>query len=223
MSVTPSGVIFCRTHLWVDALRMMLAAVPVDVVGATQTQDRCLKLVEAHNPDVLAIDSGSSTLDDDLRLVRACCAASPRTRVVMLSDIVEGVAIQAALDAGVTAFAFRTAAAEAVVGAVREAVKYSTAVEAVQPTAEVAPSSTPRQPTVGLTSRELEILGIAARGLSNGRIAQMLWITEHTVKFHLSNVYRKLGVSNRTEASRWAHVRGIRIDPSTLGELPAPN
>ena len=54
-----------------------------------------------------------------------------------------------------------------------------------------------------LTNRELEILRLAAQGMTNGRIARDLWVTEQTVKFHLSNTYRKLGVSNRTEASRY--------------------
>ncbi len=54
-----------------------------------------------------------------------------------------------------------------------------------------------------LTRREIEILSYAAQGLSNGAIARELWVTEPTVKFHLSNVYRKLGVKNRTEASRY--------------------
>jgi DNA-binding NarL/FixJ family response regulator len=48
-----------------------------------------------------------------------------------------------------------------------------------------------------------------AEGLSNQKIAKQLWVTEQTVKFHLSNIYRKLGVANRTEASRWAHRRGL--------------
>ena len=48
-----------------------------------------------------------------------------------------------------------------------------------------------------------------AEGHSNAQLARMLWVTEQTVKFHLSNVYRKLGVSNRTEASRWAQLNGL--------------
>ena len=62
-------------------------------------------------------------------------------------------------------------------------------------------------PTHGkLTPRELEILQLVAGGASNGLIARQLWVTEQTVKFHLSNVYRKLGVANRTEAGHYAHV-----------------
>jgi DNA-binding NarL/FixJ family response regulator len=60
-----------------------------------------------------------------------------------------------------------------------------------------------------LTPRELEVLQLMASGSSNGEIARTLWVTEQTVKFHLSNVYRKLEVANRTEASHYAHVNGL--------------
>ena len=60
-----------------------------------------------------------------------------------------------------------------------------------------------------LTRRELEILLLAAEGHTNGQIARSLWVTEQTVKFHLSNTYRKLGVANRTEASRYAHLHEL--------------
>ena len=55
----------------------------------------------------------------------------------------------------------------------------------------------------------MEILRLTAEGHSNSELAKMLWVTEQTVKFHLSNIYRKLDVSNRTEASRWALVNGL--------------
>jgi DNA-binding NarL/FixJ family response regulator len=60
-----------------------------------------------------------------------------------------------------------------------------------------------------LTDRELEILRLVAQGYTNGKIARELWVTEQTVKFHLSNTYRKLGVANRTEASRYAHLNDL--------------
>ena len=72
----------------------------------------------------------------------------------------------------------------------------------------------------GLTARELEILRLVAGGLSNARIAAKLWVTEQTVKFHLSNVYRKLGVGNRTEASHHAHVHGML--PHAVQGPPVP-
>ena len=60
-----------------------------------------------------------------------------------------------------------------------------------------------------LTLREKEILALVAEGATNGQIARTLWVTEQTVKFHLSNTYRKLGVSNRTEASHYAHLNNL--------------
>lgn len=67
-----------------------------------------------------------------------------------------------------------------------------------------------------LSARELEVLRLVAAGSTNGEIAGKLWITEQTVKFHLSNIYRKLDVGNRTEASRYAHLNGL------VGPEPQP-
>ena len=69
----------------------------------------------------------------------------------------------------------------------------------------------PRRPA--LTARELEIVHLVARGYTNAQIAQRLWVTKWTVKFHLVNAYRKLGVSNRTQAARYLFDHG-------LSELP---
>jgi DNA-binding CsgD family transcriptional regulator len=85
------------------------------------------------------------------------------------------------------------------------------------PTNGSAPSSLPPvsagsevdEDDVALTRREREILALVAEGHSNRELARMLWVTEQTVKFHLSNIYRKLDVANRTEASRWAHRNGL--------------
>jgi DNA-binding CsgD family transcriptional regulator len=60
-----------------------------------------------------------------------------------------------------------------------------------------------------------------ADGHSNAQLARMLWVTEQTVKFHLSNIYRKLDVANRTEASRWAQLHGLLDGRNTNGASPA--
>jgi len=67
-----------------------------------------------------------------------------------------------------------------------------------------------------LTDRELEILRFVASGATNAEIARQLWITQQTVKFHVSNVYRKLDVGNRTEACHYAHVNGLLPDGEAL-------
>jgi DNA-binding CsgD family transcriptional regulator len=61
----------------------------------------------------------------------------------------------------------------------------------------------------GLTRREVEVLSLVSRGWTNRTVARTLWVTDETVKFHLSNIYRKLGVANRAEASQWAAECGI--------------
>jgi DNA-binding NarL/FixJ family response regulator len=66
-----------------------------------------------------------------------------------------------------------------------------------------------------LTPRELEVLHAVAEGHSNAQIGRQLWVTEQTVKFHLSNIYRKMGVSNRTEAMRRGIMRGAVSPPNT--------
>ena len=66
----------------------------------------------------------------------------------------------------------------------------------------------------GLTERETSILKALARGLSNDGIGKELWVAEQTVKFHLTNIYRKLGVSNRTEATRYAYENGLVDSPT---------
>jgi DNA-binding CsgD family transcriptional regulator len=76
-------------------------------------------------------------------------------------------------------------------------------------TAPARPGPVASEVAPELTRREMEILRLVAEGHSNSQLARMLWVTEQTVKFHLSNIYRKLDVANRTEASRWAQLRGL--------------
>jgi DNA-binding CsgD family transcriptional regulator len=77
----------------------------------------------------------------------------------------------------------------------------------------------------GLTRRELEVLRLVSRGATNRSVAATLWVTDQTVKFHLSNVYRKLGVRNRFEAARWAWENGLLDEESatTRVELTVPD
>jgi DNA-binding CsgD family transcriptional regulator len=66
----------------------------------------------------------------------------------------------------------------------------------------------------GLTRRELEVLRLVSEGRSNKAVAAILWVTDQTVKFHLSNIYRKLAVKNRFEATRWARESGVLLGQS---------
>jgi DNA-binding NarL/FixJ family response regulator len=84
------------------------------------------------------------------------------------------------------------------------------ALRLAQRTAIHVASSLPSMPEdEALTRREREILQLVAEGHSNAVIGRTLWLAEQTVKFHLSNVYRKIGVQNRTAAARWAELHGV--------------
>ena len=78
------------------------------------------------------------------------------------------------------------------------------------------------EPNCPLTGRELEILRAVAKGYANARIGRELWISEQTVKFHLSKIYRKLEVSNRTEASRYVLMHDLVASRRRVRRLPVP-
>ena len=81
-----------------------------------------------------------------------------------------------------------------------------------------------------LTRRELEILKLVSEGRSNRQVGQVLWVTDQTVKFHLANIYRKLGVGSRYDAARWAQEHGVldvTLEPAgevvAIGDAPNGN
>jgi DNA-binding NarL/FixJ family response regulator len=156
-------------------------------------------------PDVVLVDEPANA-EVGLERIRALRAAAPAAKVILLSSRMEQEWLAEAAAAGIDAAVAKTSL-DAVGVLVREVavghVFHSFG------TAGPAPRERNDRAAQGLTARELEILGLVASGASNGRIARELWVTEQTVKFHLSNLYRKLGVANRTEASHFAHVNGL--------------
>jgi len=145
-------------------------------------------------------------------------------RVIVLTTIEEPKAVDAALEAGAAAYVMKTALPDDFTAAVRQAFSQSvylpTGRNGAQPEQldeELTPAGQPI-----LTHRELEILRPVANGASNADVAAALWITEQTVKFHLSNIYRKLGVANRTEAARWAQQHQVLGDEAGSRTQTAP-
>jgi len=78
----------------------------------------------------------------------------------------------------------------------------------------------PQAPAHGLTNRELEVLGLVAQGKSNDEIARTLFVTTKTVKYHLTSIFQKLGVKNRTEAAAFALTHGLGKAPKPGGKRP---
>jgi DNA-binding NarL/FixJ family response regulator len=206
-----TGVI-CDSHpMWLDAVEQVLRRIGINVVGKTTSTSEALSMVEEHNPDLLITELESPAGDlSGLALIERVRAARPSVRPIVLSMHTDAQVIDAALVAGASAYVVKTAHPEDLASAVRQAFSHSVYLagrRAVAPVPAPEPAAVDDSP--GLTRRELEILRLVAEGHSNAQLARMLWVTEQTVKFHLSNIYRKLDVANRTEASRWAQVNGL--------------
>ena len=222
MSGTPqqSGVI-CDGHpMWLDAVEQVLRRIGIDVVGKTTSTSEALSVVEEHKPDLLITElEGNSGDLSGLVLIERARAAAPNVRPIVLSMHQDNQVIDSALAAGASAYVVKTARPEDLASAIRQAFSHSVYLAGWRPTApQPVKKNAEAVESPGLTRRELEILRLVAEGHSNAQLARMLWVTEQTVKFHLSNVYRKLDVANRTEASRWAQVNGLLevSEPTTL-------
>ena len=196
--------------MWLDAVELVLQQrTGVDVLAKTTSTSEALELTEQHRPDLLitAVEHAPGELSGFVLIERAR-AAVPELRPIVLSMHAEPETIEAAFAAGASAYVVKTASPEDLASAVRQTFSHSVYLPGRAPTtAARARQRVEDEPE--LTRRELEILRLVAEGHSNAQLARMLWVTEQTVKFHLSNIYRKLEVANRTEASRWAQVHGL--------------
>jgi DNA-binding NarL/FixJ family response regulator len=167
-------------------------------------------------PDVMLIDDLDHS-DLALDLIRRVRSERPDTAVIVLTMGNDGDWLDAVFAAGAAGAISKATHPAALATLVRETVSR----HIVHPHKELGEADE-RLPDalaseeMTLTGRELEVLRLVAAGSTNGEIARTLWVTEQTVKFHLSNVYRKLEVGNRTEASHYAHVNGLVGAPPRL-------
>jgi len=216
--------VICDSHpMWLDAVEQVLRRIGIRVVGKTTSTSEALAMVEEHRPDLLITELNGANDDlSGLALIERSRAAVPSLRPLVLSMHQDAQIIDAALVAGASAYVVKTAHPEDLASAVRQAFSHSVYLAGRRKLAPVTVgASVQGDDEPGLTRRELEILRLVAEGHSNAQLARMLWVTEQTVKFHLSNIYRKLDVANRTEASRWAQLHGLLDGLSANGAAPA--
>jgi DNA-binding NarL/FixJ family response regulator len=203
-------VILDRHPLWLDALERLLDRVGVTVVGKTTSAAAALAAIEQLRPRVLIAEYDAlEQSEDGVSTLRRAVEVDPEVYAVVVAGSDDPEEIDAAFAAGASVYCVKTAEPDDLASAVRQAFQSSIYYaggrgRAIAPAASSASLAAP-----ALTKREIEILQLVAEGHSNSQLAKMLWVTEQTVKFHLSNIYRKLDVANRTEASRWAQVHGL--------------
>jgi DNA-binding NarL/FixJ family response regulator len=211
-----TAVVLDRHLLWAEAVEHVMNRVGVEIVGKATSGVEALLLIQRLRPDLLVTDIDA---DDGsvagLKCLQEARKLMPGLRGIVLASSEDEHQIDAALHAGASAYVVKTAHPDDFASAVRQAFSHSVyfAHTTRRPKAQV-PDGNASADQADLTKREREILRLAAEGHSNAQLASILWVTEQTVKFHLSNVYRKLNVSNRTEAARWAQVHGLVALPS---------
>jgi DNA-binding NarL/FixJ family response regulator len=190
----------------------------------TTSEAQALQLLRQHQPDVLIFEpeACSSTTP---RFLAAAHDTVPGLKAVAVSTVDDSETIRTTLRSGAWAYVFKQAEPDDIAVAVRQAFSHSihfahTSDPGEMANATAAVQSDGSEPSV-LTRREREILVLVTEGKSNSAMARELWVTEQTVKFHLSNIYRKLDVANRTAASRWAHEHGI-VSAAAVADDPTP-
>jgi len=195
--------------LWLQAMAEVVERAGVRLVGSTTDPLVALELVESHLPDVFVM-----TLEEQLgdiggyEFLRRVKSLSPKTRAIVVSADDDPDTIEVAFAYGATAFCNTSAEPDELGVAIRQSFSRSIhLVSVTQSPYQATPSASDED--TELTRRQIQILRLVSEGHSNSQVARMLWITEQTVKFHLSNIYRKLEVANRTEASRWAQLHGL--------------
>jgi len=188
-------------------LRRALEADGFEVVGEASSGDELLSLVRRRQPEVVLLDLAMPGVPG-LSCIDQIVAAQPAVHVVALAESADPVQIEAVFKHGARGYVVKTIENRDLSSAIRQAVD-GTAYHAYGLPA-LRQDSAARG--AGLTEQELTVVKGVARGLSNRAIARELYVTEQTVKFHLTNVYRKLGLANRTEAARWVFHRGLITD-----------
>jgi DNA-binding NarL/FixJ family response regulator len=179
-----------------------------EVVGEANTGSQVLPLVRRTNPDLVILDLRMPGVDG-LTCLEQIREQHADVKVVVLSMSTDPSVIQAALKRGASAYVVKSVNPMDLPSVLRQAIE-GTVFSAVG-LEESGESESARD--LGLTSREVTIIQALSRGLSNQAIGKELWVAEQTVKFHLTNIYRKLGVANRTEAVRLAYQHGLIENP----------
>jgi len=181
----------------------------IEVVGEASSGDEAIRLVEELRPDVLVSDVVMPGMDG-VEVARLLREKHPELRILALSAYDENAFVFGLLSAGAMGYVLKEEALDTIVEAIRAASRgeswLSPRVAAKVMKRGIGTEEVP------LTERELEVLRLMAKGLSNKGIASELFISERTVKFHISNILSKLGVFSRTEAVLYAIRRGwVRV------------
>jgi DNA-binding NarL/FixJ family response regulator len=182
-------------------LTLLGQAGDITVVGEAADGQQALDVAEQVQPDVVLMDLSMPVMNGDAATGRLL-AQFPHTKVIALTSFSDRDRVNSALAAGAVGYLLKDCQPGELLRAIRAAAEGHAPLDPRVATA-LLPSRESR-PQELLSAREREVLELAAEGRANKQIGRALGISESTVKVHLGNIYRRIGVSDRTSAAMWA-------------------
>jgi DNA-binding NarL/FixJ family response regulator len=206
------GVLVVDDHPMLRAglAQLLQQADDITLIGLAADGAKGVELALDAHPDVVLMDLEMPGLDgiEATRRIRASCE---HTQVVILTSFSDRARILDALDAGAAGYLLKDAEPDQLLRGIRAAA-VGEAPLAPRAASELLAERHETRPASGLTPREREVLAMVAEGLPNKLIARRLEISEKTVKAHLTRIYERLGVSDRTQAALWAQRHRLGVD-----------
>lgn len=181
---------------------LLSTAADLEVVGEAADGRQAVELAAATEPDVVLMDLSMPVLDG-IEATRQILDRAPAIRVIALTSFADQDKVAGMLASGAVGYLLKDSEPADLLAAVRSA---SAGGAPLDPRVAVAllPNRQPTSVVDQLSLREREVLALASKGLANKQIGRALGIAERTVKVHLGNVFRRIGVSDRTSAALWA-------------------
>lgn len=211
-------VIIADDHkLFCEGLRLVLDRDNIEVVGQANTGRQAVEQVGELKPDVVLLDIRMPDMDG-LQALAAIKSSNPEVSVIILTSFNNPQYITRAISLGAAGYLMKDIDPIGVPQAVQSVVSGEAILDREILDMVVEQLSQATQPTdykkeiPSLTPQEVRILQLIAEGLDNNTIAEILSVSPNTVKTHVSNIFTKLGVSDRTQAAIWAIRRGIAVN-----------
>jgi DNA-binding NarL/FixJ family response regulator len=187
--------------------RLFDTADDIEVLAAARDGEEAVALAAEHRPKVVLMDLSMPNMDG-ADATRKIVAADPEVQVVILTSFSDRREILNALDAGAVGYLLKDAEPGELIEGVRAAARGESPLDPKAARAVLNSRESPDR-EADLTAREREVLGLVAQGLPNKLISRQLDISEKTVKAHLTSIFARIGVTDRTQAALWARERGI--------------
>lgn len=172
----------------------------LELVGEAANGEEAIHLTDRLQPDIILMDIIMPEING-IEATRIIRERHPNIQIIALTRSSDTDMVTAAMQAGAISYLLKNVSDDGLINAIRAAIHEQQGIFSPEATQALIKAATrPSTPSFQLTEREVEVLALMADGLGNQEIADRLFISRSTVKYHISGVFTKLGVTNRTEA-----------------------